>query len=297
MPETVPPLAGLTLGEARRAVAPLLDAAGIAEAEREARLFVQLATKLTPERLLLEEARGLTAEEGRVLDEALKRRLLHEPLSRIQGQRAFYGRIFKVTPAVLDPRPETETLVDLVLEWADATGGRQRPLSLIDIGTGSGCILITLLAEMPRAQGLGTDVSCDALGVARANAVLNGVAGRARFMEARSLSGVTGTFDVLVSNPPYIPSGEIAGLEPGVRDFDPRPALAGGPDGLAVYRDIAAGAGVLVPAGLMAVEVGAGQAADVAAIFTKAVENRAGDPAMRRDLGGHTRCVALLTHS
>jgi release factor glutamine methyltransferase len=150
---------------------------------------------------------------------------------------------------------------------------------------------------MPRAQGLGTDVSRDALGVARANAVLNGVAGRARFMEARSLSGVTGTFDVLVSNPPYIPSGEIAGLEPGVRDFDPRPALDGGPDGLAVYRDIAAGAGVLVPAGLMAVEVGAGQAADVAAIFTKAVENRAGDPAMRRDLGGHTRCVALLTHS
>jgi release factor glutamine methyltransferase len=287
----------LTLGEARRAVAPLLEAAGIAEAEREARLFVQLATKLTPERLLLEEARGLTAEEGRVLDEALKRRLLHEPLSRIQGERAFYGRIFKVTPAVLDPRPETETLVDLVLEWADATGGRQRPLSLIDIGTGSGCILITLLAEMPRAQGLGTDVSRDALGVARANAVLNGVAGRARFMEARSLSGVTGTFDVLVSNPPYIPSGEIAGLEPGVRDFDPRPALDGGPDGLAVYRDIAAGAGVLVPAGLMAVEVGAGQAADVAAIFTKAVENRAGDPAMRRDLGGHTRCVALLTHS
>jgi release factor glutamine methyltransferase len=287
----------LTLGEARRAVAPLLEAAGIAEAEREARLFVQLATKLTPERLLLEEARGLTAEEGRVLDEALKRRLLHEPLSRIQGQRAFYGRIFKVTPAVLDPRPETETLVDLVLEWADATGGRQRPLSLIDIGTGSGCILITLLAEMPRAQGLGTDVSRDALGVARANAVLNGVAGRARFMEARSLAGVTGTFDVLVSNPPYIPSGEIAGLEPGVRDFDPRPALDGGPDGLAVYRDIAAGAGVLVPAGLMAVEVGAGQAADVSAIFTKAVENRAGDPAMRRDLGGHTRCVALLTHS
>jgi release factor glutamine methyltransferase len=287
----------LTLGEARRAVAPLLEAAGIAEAEREARLFVQLATKLTPERLLLEEARGLTAEEGRVLDEALKRRLLHEPLSRIQGQRAFYGRIFKVTPAVLDPRPETETLVDLVLEWADATGGRQRPLSLIDIGTGSGCILITLLAEMPRAQGLGTDVSRDALGVARANAVLNGVAGRARFMEARSLAGVTGTFDVLVSNPPYIPSGEIAGLEPGVRDFDPRPALDGGPDGLAVYRDIAAGAVVLVPAGLMAVEVGAGQAADVSAIFTKAVENRAGDPAMRRDLGGHTRCVALLTHS
>jgi release factor glutamine methyltransferase len=287
----------MTLGEARRAVAPLLKAAGIAEAEREARLFIQLATKLTPERLLMEEARLLTAQEGRVLDEALKRRLAHEPLSRIQGERAFYGRIFKVTPAVLDPRPETETLVELVLEWADATGGRQRPLSLIDVGTGSGCILITLLAEMPRAQGLGTDVSREALDVARANAVLNGVAGRARFMEASTLDGVTETFDVLVSNPPYIPSGEIAGLDPGVRDFDPRLALDGGPDGLAVYRDIAAGAGTLVPAGLMAVEVGAGQAADVAAIFTKAVENRAGQPAMRRDLGGHTRCVALLTHS
>jgi release factor glutamine methyltransferase len=297
MPKSIPPLAGLTLGEARRAVAPLLAAAGIADAEREARLFVQLATKLTPERLLLDEARALTGEEARVLGEALQRRLAHEPLSRIRGERAFYGRTFKVTPAVLDPRPETETLVDIVLEWADATGGRQRPLSLIDIGTGSGCILLTLLAELPRARGLGTDVSVEALAVARANAVLAGVAGRARFMEARSLAGVTGTFDVLVSNPPYIPTKDIAGLDPGVRDFDPRPALDGGEDGLAVYREIAAGAGDLVPAGLMAVEVGAGQAEDVADIFTNAVENRAGEPVLRQDLGGHSRCVALLTHS
>jgi len=297
MPEALPALAGLTLAAVRRALVPLLEEGGIADPEREARLLVLLATGLTPERLLLEESRALTADEARRLAAALDRRLAHEPLSRIRGERAFFGRVFTLTPAVLDPRPETETLVELVLDWVDATGGRHRPLRLLDVGTGSGSILVTLLAELPAAEGLGTDVASDALDVARSNAARHGVADRARFAVARSLEGISGPFDILVSNPPYIPTSAIAELEPGVRVYDPQQALDGGPDGLDVYRDIAAGAGAVVPAGLIAVEVGAGQADAVAALFAAAVANRSGEPAFRVDLGGHRRCVALLTQS
>ena len=214
--------------------------------------------RLMPEQLLLGDARLLTAGEAKSLAEALTRRLAHEPLSRIRGERDFYGRAFAITPAVLDPRPETETLIDLVLQWADETGGRDRPLDIIDIGTGSGAILITLLAELPRATGLGTDVSPDALQVASSNAVRNAVAGRARFELAHALDGIDGPFDILVSNPPYIPSADVLTLEAAVRDYDPALALDGGPDGLRIYRQIAARAGAVVPSGLIALEVGAG---------------------------------------
>ena len=295
MPEAISGFEGKPLSVVRRTVRTMLSEAGFSEAEREARLLVQHATALMPEQLLLSDARLLTAGEAKSLAEALTRRLAHEPLSRIRGERDFYGRTFAITPAVLDPRPETETLIDLVLQWADETGGRDRPLDIIDIGTGSGAILITLLAELPRATGLGTDVSPDALLVARSNAVRNAVAGRARFELAHALDGIDGPFDILVSNPPYIPSADVLRLEAAVRDYDPALALDGGPDGLRIYRQIAARAGAVVPSGLIALEVGAGQAADVSRILTENVENRRGTPWTRADLGGHDRTVALLT--
>ena len=295
MPEAISGFEGKPLSVVRRAVRTMLSEAGFSEAEREARLLVQHATALMPEQVLLSDARLLTAGEAKSLAEALTRRLAHEPLSRIRGERDFYGRTFAITPAVLDPRPETETLIDLVLQWADETGGRDRPLDIIDIGTGSGAILITLLAELPRATGLGTDVSPDALQVARSNAVRNAVAGRARFELAHALDGIDGPFDILVSNPPYIPSADVLRLEAAVRDYDPALALDGGPDGLRIYRQIAARAGAVVPSGLIALEVGAGQAADVSRILTENVENRRGTPWTRADLGGHDRTVALLT--
>jgi release factor glutamine methyltransferase len=155
---------------------------------------------------------------------------------------------------------------------------------------------VTLLAELPAARGVGTDVSEAALEVARANAGRNGVSARARFEIARSLQSFAETFDVLVSNPPYIPTAEVPLLAPEVRDYDPLAALDGGPDGLAIYREIAARAGTVVPAGLIAVEVGARQSSEVARIFAVSVENRAGPPWTRTDLGGHERTVALLTH-
>jgi release factor glutamine methyltransferase len=295
MLEVIAGFEGQSLAVVRRTLQAHLTGAGFSDAQREARLLLQHATALTPEQLLLNDMHRLTGEQALALADALTRRLAHEPISRIRGERAFYGRTFEVTRAVLDPRPETETLIDVVLQWADETGGRDRPLDIIDIGTGSGAILITLLAELPLARGLGTDVSPEALAVAHANARRNGVNGRIRFETARSLDGIDGLFDVLVSNPPYIPSGEIAGLDPEVRDFDPRGALDGGPDGLAIYREIAARAGKVVPAGLIAFEVGMRQAADVRRILSGSVENRAGEPWTLSDLGGHERTVALLT--
>jgi release factor glutamine methyltransferase len=295
MPEAISGFEGKPLSVVRRTVRTMLSEAGFSEAEREARLLLQHATALMPEQLLLSEARLLTGGEAKSLAEALTRRLAHEPLSRIRGERDFYGRAFEITSAVLDPRPETETLVDLVLQWADENGGRDRPLDIVDIGTGSGAILITLLAELPRATGLGTDVSPDALRVARNNAVRNAVAGRARFELAHALDGIDGPFDILVSNPPYIPSADVLTLEAAVRDYDPAMALDGGPDGLRIYRQIAARAGAVVPSGLIALEIGAGQAADVSRILTEHVENRRGTPWTRPDLGGHDRTVAVLT--
>ncbi|MCU0954574.1 MAG: peptide chain release factor N(5)-glutamine methyltransferase [Hyphomicrobium sp.] len=287
---------GRTVVAARLALHDALSGARLDDTKREARLLLEYATGLTPEQLLLDDARVISATQARRLSEALTRRLAHEPLSRIRGERAFYGRTFEVTPAVLDPRPETELLVEQVLEWADQTGGRDRTLHILDVGTGSGCILVTLLAELPAARGVGTDVSEAALEVARANAGLNGVSARARFEIARSLQSFAETFDVLVSNPPYIPTAEVPLLAPEVRDYDPLAALDGGPDGLAIYREIAARAGTVVPAGLIAVEVGARQSSEVARIFAVSVENRAGPPWTRTDLGGHERTVALLTH-
>lgn len=289
-------LEGRTVAAARLALHQALSGARLDDTKREARLLLEFATGLTPEQLLIDDARVISATEARRLSEALKRRLAHEPLSRIRGERSFYGRTFEVTPAVLDPRPETELLIEQVLEWADQTGGRDRSLRILDVGTGSGCILVTLLAELPAARGVGTDVSEEAIEVARSNARLNGVSARARFEIARSLQSIAETFDVLVSNPPYIPTADVALLAPEVRDYEPLAALDGGPDGLAVYREIAARAGTVVPAGLIAVEVGAGQALDVARILAVSVENRAGPPWTRTDLGGHDRTVALLTH-
>ncbi len=295
MPDAAPSFAGEPLSAARRTLQALLTVPHIDDPAREARLLLEVATGLSPEHLLRDGARPLSAPEASRLTDALRRRLAHEPLSRIKGERAFYGRTFAVSPAVLDPRPETETLIDLVLQWVDENGGRKRPLTIIDVGTGSGCILITLLAELPNATGLATDLSPDALDIARANAARYGIEAQIRFAQARSLDGIDGRFDILVSNPPYIPSADIAALDPGVRDHDPHLALDGGPDGLAIYRQIAARAGTVVPSGLIALEVGAGQAPGVLQILTKSVENRGGLPWTRTDLGGHARTVAMLT--
>lgn len=281
---------------ASRRVASQLAAAGVDTPERDARLLIAAAIGGRPADLLLRPERTFDVGEAERLAAYVSRRSRREPVSRILGSREFFGREFLISPATLDPRPCSETLILAVLDLVDASGGRERPWRLIDIGTGSGCLAITLLAELENATAVATDVSADALEIAARNADINEVAGRLTLVQRRTLQDVGGPFDILISNPPYIPAGDIAGLDPEVRNFDPRGALDGGADGLDIYREIAKGLADVVPEGWGAFEVGAGQARDVEAILRTSLPN--GSSAHCRtwvDLGGHTRCVAVET--
>jgi release factor glutamine methyltransferase len=266
-----------------------LAAAGAATPELDARLLMLQATGLSHAAIIAEPRRPLDGRQAEHLEGLARRRLAREPISRIAGEREFYGRPLRIGPATLDPRPETETLVDCALRHARRRPGD--PLTILDLGTGSGAILLSLLAELPRARGIGTDVSEGALLVAADNARRLGVADRARFVRANWTSAIAGQHDLILSNPPYIASGLIAGLEPEVREHDPHLALDGGSDGLAAYRSIAEGARPLVaPRGLVAVEIGAGQAEAVTAVFAEC----GFEPVQKlRDLAGHERVISF----
>ncbi|MBK1634510.1 peptide chain release factor N(5)-glutamine methyltransferase [Rhodovulum adriaticum] len=239
------------------AVARLRDAR-VPDAPRDARRLLAHALGIAPGRLTLVLPEPLAPAAAARLDQALARRCAREPVSHITGTRAFYGRDFRVTPDVLDPRPETETLIAAALAAPFQT--------VLDLGTGSGCILLSLLAERPGSAGLGVDISADALAVARDNAARLGIE-TARFLQSDWFADVTGRFDLVVSNPPYIAAAEMPALAPEL-SHEPQAALSDGADGLTAYRAIAAGAGrVLAPGGRLLVEIGATQAADVQAIL------------------------------
>ncbi|HXP77293.1 MAG TPA: peptide chain release factor N(5)-glutamine methyltransferase, partial [Stellaceae bacterium] len=218
----------------------------------------------------------------------LARRSAREPVSRILGYREFWSLRFELSAAALDPRPDSETLVESVLA---ALGARGRAFRILDFGTGSGCLLLALLSELPNAIGTGIDCSEGALETARRNAAALGLAGRARFVRGNWGDGLTGKWDVILANPPYIPSHELPGLMPEVALYEPRPALDGGADGLEAYRALApAIARLLAPTGIAALEVGAGQATAAAGIMAKAgLALRT----IRHDLSGVDRCLVL----
>lgn len=282
-----------TLGEAALAAQRVLVAAGIEDAGRDARLLLAAAAGCGTGEIIAHPERRLADEVRERLAAMLVRRAAHEPASRILGVREFYGRPFSLSAATLDPRPDTETLIGVALSIARREGWHDKGIRILDIGTGTGCLLLTLLAELPLATGLGTDISREALATASANAAALGLAERATFEMQDVLAGVSGVFDLVVSNPPYIPSGDIAGLEREVREFDPRAALDGGPDGLDMYRRIAAGLD-RVARGWVVLEVGAGEADAVALVLQQAfVKTRKAELSLHCDLGGHARCVAL----
>lgn len=282
----------MSLGEALSVLARMLSEAGIDTPQRDARFLLQGLLGLDGAQLLSGSKRPLGADAERVSDAAC-RRAAHEPVSRILGRRAFYGREFIVTPDVLDPRPDTEAVVELALDLIKARGLSGQPLSIADIGTGSGILIATLLAELPNARGLATDVSPAALAVAKRNAEALGVADRIRFVATTGLDGCREPLDLVISNPPYISSEEIRGLEPDVKNYDPILALDGGPDGLGVYRDIARNIVELQRPLLVVLEVGSTQADTVEEIFSRYGAHPIG---RRRDLGGHVRAVALEIH-
>ncbi len=260
---------GMTVGEARRALAAAFRAAGADAPEADARLLVGCALRLGYAALVAAGAERIDAAQADAIDALASRRIAREPVARILGVKEFWGLALHVAPETLVPRPETETLVEAALAPLDAEA-RRKPLRVADLGTGTGALLLALLHELPQATGVATDISEAALATARDNAARLGFAGRADFVRCDFAEPPVGRFDIVVSNPPYIATGEIGRLPPEVR-HDPRRALDGGADGLDCYRAIAVAAPrLLQPQGRLIVELGVGQEPGAAAIFRAA---------------------------
>ena len=271
-----------TLADFIAAATTTLRAAGIAQPRLEARWLVEA---LLGERRL-EGARALSGEERVRLAAALARRAAREPRDRIEGAREFWSLTFRLAPATLSPRPDSETLVSAALALL---GDRARSWRLLDLGTGSGCLLLALLSELPAATGLGIDLAPAAVATATENAARLGLAARARFLVDDWAQGQAGPFDLVVSNPPYIQTGDLADLEPEVRNFDPALALDGGADGLAAYRALLPQARrLLAPGGWLVLELGQGQAA---AVGDLAVAAGLTHVSTRDDLAGIARAL------
>lgn len=284
-------VAGPTYDALLRDAAVALTSAGIDNVRFEARLLLAQAAGLSVEQLVARGGDPAPAATATALRELTARRVRREPMAYILGEREFWGLPFKVSPAVLVPRPDSETLIETALALLP---DRTRPLRLLDLGVGSGCLLLTLLREYPEATGVGLETSEAALAIARENAEALGVASRARLVEGDWrqpgwTERLEGPFDLVVSNPPYIESRAIDGLMPEVARHEPRLALDGGVDGLDAYRLIAAaGARLIVPGGWLLVEGGEGQAADISGIFAAAGLSPSSP---RKDLAGVERVV------
>ena len=281
--------AARTIAATRHALADKFRQAGIDSAGADARLLMAFALGVDRAGLIANGERALTVEQAAAIDALAARRLRREPVARIFGHKEFWSLSLQIGPAVLVPRPETETVVEAALDAVARDARQMAQLRILEIGTGSGALLLALLSELPNAVGTATDISAAALDVARANAERSGVARRCTLIACDIAAGVLGPFDLIVSNPPYVVHGEIASLPPEVRDYDPALALDGGADGLDAYRAIAAQArGPLAPGGKLIVELGAGQEAAVRVLFTKAGLAAA---AVLNDLAGIPRAL------
>ncbi len=280
-------LAGQTVETARRALATRFRQQGIDSAELDARLLTGDAFGLDLTGLIAATTRIVTPDEAAHLENFLQRRLAGEPVARILGVKEFWGLTLNLSAATLVPRPDTETVVELALEVCR----RQERRRIADIGTGSGAILLALLSELPDATGVGTDISLEALGTARDNAARLGLTPRAAFVACNYTAALSGPFDLIVSNPPYIRSTDIAGLDREVREYDPPRALDGGPDGLAAYRAIAPDAArLLAPGGTLIVEAGYGQSGPIEELMS--ASGLTPDVPPKADLAGIPRAVA-----
>ena len=274
----------MTLSDALALAIPRLRAAGIEDAPRDARLLLAHACGIASDRLTLHLRDDLTAAAQRSFADSIAARLLRQPVSQLTGQRLFWGRPFRVTPDVLDPRPETETLIAAALEVPFT--------NVLDLGTGTGCILLTLLLERPGTRGLGVDLSPAALAVAMGNRTDHGMQGPMALRQGSWYDPVDQQFDLIVSNPPYIAAAEMAGLAPEVRDHEPHMALTDGGDGLGAYRAIVAGAAAhLVPQGVLMVEIGPTQAAAVVAMMVAAGLQ---SPRVIADMDGRDRVIRAV---
>ncbi len=278
------------IGHALCAATRRLKAAGVEQPRREARLLLGHALGLSPTALLADPVRPLSAAEAAGFEALVARRAGREPLSRIFGRREFWGLEFRLSSETLDPRPDSETLVEAALARVP---DRRLPLRVLDLGTGSGCLLLAVLSELPNATGLGLDCAPGALATAAANAAALGLETRARMHRADwtvpDWTAGLGRFDLILTNPPYVET--TAQLAPEVAEHDPAPALFAGPDGLAAYRALLPSLPDLLAGGACAlVEIGAGQADAVAALARSAALSETDRVA---DLSGTPRCLVL----
>lgn len=282
-------LAGHTIDASRRVLTTRFNAANIDTAELDARTLIGAVLHLDLTGLIASSARTISASEAARLDEFAQRRLAGEPVARIVGTKEFWGLPLTLSAATLVPRPDTETVVERSLEILRTTSAKST-LHIADLGTGSGAILLALLSELPNARGIGTDISAEALRTAEANAARLNLSNRASFIRCDYATGLSVPFNLIVSNPPYIRSADIAGLAVEVRAHDPILALDGGADGLSAYRAlIPQSAALLVPGGALVVEAGQGQSEAIETLMVDAGLTVDGRP--KSDLAGIFRAV------
>lgn len=284
---------GRTAAEWQRALGALFRAAGADSPALDARLLIQAACGLSAEEIIARPDYRPDPAQTALLADYAARRERGEPVSRILGIREFWGREFTVTPDTLDPRPDTETLVEAALGWVRAQGRLGEPLRLLDLGTGTGCILIALLGELPQARGAAVDVSAGALDAARVNAARHGMLDRIDFYQGSWFEplGAGESFDLIVSNPPYIAESDMEGLACEVRNHDPRGALTDENDGFGAYKTIYPQLAARLAAGGMGFfEIGAGQAERMRRLVE---ESKATLYNVYKDLAGRERVFAL----
>jgi release factor glutamine methyltransferase len=281
-----------TIARLRRDIATAFRAQGLDSPELDARILVSHALGLDRTQIAAQADCVLDAAQVETIAALTSRRLAGEPVARIVGQKEFWSLPLALNRDTLVPRPETETVVEAALAALDRDGSRARRLRIVDFGTGSGALLLALLSELPAAWGVGTDISPAALACARHNAHVLGCGSRAAFVACDYGAGLSGRFDLLVANPPYVVRADIAGLAPEVARFDPIRALDGGMDGLDGYRSLARDASRLVaPHGIVIVELGAGQGAAVSSLMQDAGFTVCEPP--RTDLAGVARALTL----
>ena len=272
-----------------------LRAADLDTPDIDARLLVEWATGKTRLDLISAPEQLVDAAAIATLSDALDRRAKGEPVHRIMGVREFFGLPFRLSPETLEPRPDTEALVELVIPALEVLAEQEGTLELLDMGTGTGAIIVSLLHRFECARGIGLDMAEGALAMARINAIANGVGDCFAALKSDWFQNVSGRFHLIVSNPPYIPHDDIAGLSREVREHDPLAALDGGADGLNFYRALAQkAADHLYRDGMVAVEIGAGQFQDVEALLESAGFSLAGHAS---DLGGHRRAMLFALGS
>jgi release factor glutamine methyltransferase len=281
-----------TLGALHRTARARLAQAGVENAALDARLLVEHFTGTNRTDAIADPRREIGAETVAAIRATLDRRIAHVPVHRILGRREFYGLDLRLSPATLEPRPDTEALVDLCLPYLRRKAAAGEGCRILDLGTGTGAIALAFLSQIPEATAVGTDISAEALETALANADINNMKDRFDGRMSDWFAAVKGQFTLIVSNPPYIPTWDMGMLDPEVRDHDPAGALDGGPDGLDAYREIATAAKSHLQAnGRVAVEIGFNQRHAVNGIFEAAGFTLDGSA---KDLGGNDRALMFM---